>query len=97
MPGAIPERIKRRRYQELINLQKQISREKNARLKGKKLRVLVDGISPRAAYSLQARTEFQAPEVDGVVYLNDDVPIGEFTDVTIKRTLTYDLVGQVTG
>jgi ribosomal protein S12 methylthiotransferase len=97
MPGAIPERVKRQRFRELMNLQKKISREKNAPLKRKTLRVLVDGISPREAYALQARTEFQAPEVDGVVYLNDDVPIGEFAEVTVMRALTYDLVGKVTG
>jgi len=96
MPGAIPERVKRERYRELMTLQKKIAREKNATLKGRKFRVLVDGISPREAYSLQARTEFQAPEVDGVVFLNGDVTIGEFTTVTITRSLTYDLVGRVT-
>jgi len=96
MPGAIPEHVKRERYNELMALQKKIAREKNAALKGQKFRVLVDGISPREAYSLQARTEFQAPEVDGVVFLNDDVTIGEFATVTITRSLTYDLVGRVT-
>ena len=62
----------------------------------RRFRVLVDGISPREAYTLQARTEFQAPEVDGVVFLNDNVTIGEFATVTITRSLTYDLVGRVT-
>ena len=97
MPGAIPERVKRERYNELMTLQKKIAKEKNAAMKGFRLRVLVDGISPREAYALQARTEFQAPEVDGVVFLNDDVTIGEFATVTITRSLTYDLVGRVSG
>jgi ribosomal protein S12 methylthiotransferase len=97
MPGTIPERVKRERFRELMVLQKQISREKNAALKGRQFRVLVDGISPRETYALQARTEFQAPEVDGVVFLNDDVTIGEFATVTIQRSLTYDLVGRVMG
>ncbi len=96
MPGALPERVKRERYNELMTLQKKIAREKNTALKGRQLRVLVDGISPREAYSLQARTEFQAPEVDGVVFLNDDITIGEFATVTITRAMTYDLVGRVT-
>jgi ribosomal protein S12 methylthiotransferase len=97
MPGAIPEHVKRERYNELMSLQKKIAEEKTASLKGRQFRVLVDGISPREAYALQARTEFQAPEVDGVVFLNDDVTIGEFATVTITRSLTYDLVGRVTG
>lgn len=97
LPGAIPERVKRERYNALMTLQKKIAKEKNTSLRGRQFRVLVDGISPREAYSLQARTEFQAPEVDGVVFLNDDVTIGEFATVTITRSLTYDLVGRVCG
>ena len=97
MPGTVPEHVKRERYRELMTLQKKIAREKNAALKGRQFRALVDGISPREAYALQARTEFQAPEVDGVVFLNDDVTIGEFVTVHITRSLTYDLVGRVTG
>ena len=88
MPDAVPEDVKRERYAALMGLQKQIAREKNAAMKGCRLRVLVDGISPRKAYALQARTEFQAPEVDGVVFLNDDIPIGEFATVTVTRSLT---------
>jgi len=95
MPGAVPERMKRARYAALMGLQKKIAREKNAAMQGCRLRVLVDGISPRESYSLQARTEFQAPDVDGVVFLNDDIPIGEFATVTVTRSLTYDLVGRV--
>jgi ribosomal protein S12 methylthiotransferase len=97
IPGMVPERVKRERYRELMSMQKKITKEKNAALRGQQFRVLVDGISPRETYALQARTEFQAPEVDGVVFLNDDVTIGEFATVTITRSLTYDLVGQVTG
>jgi len=96
MPDSIPERVKRERYNELMSLQKKIAKEKNTALKGKQFRVLVDGISPREAYALQARTEFQAPEVDGVVFLNDDITIGEFATVTITRSMSYDLVGRLT-
>jgi len=96
MPGAVPERIKKERFRALMTMQKKIAQKKNAAMKGCRLRVLVDGISPREAYALQARTEFQAPDVDGVVFLNDDVPIGEFAEVTVTRALTYDLVGSVT-
>lgn len=97
MPGAVPESVKRARYAALMSLQKKIARDKNAAMKGCSLRVLIDGISPREEYALQARTEFQAPEVDGVVFLNNDVTIGEFATVTITRSLTYDLVGRVSG
>jgi ribosomal protein S12 methylthiotransferase len=59
------------------------------------LDVLVENISSHENYRLQARTDFQAPDVDGVVFINDDVPIGSFQKVLISKALTYDLIGDV--
>ena len=78
-----------------MRLQAGISRKKNSSRKGKEMEVLVEGISVNEKYLLQARAEFQAPEVDGVVYLTDNVPIGSFVKVKITHSLTYDLVGKV--
>ena len=94
MPGKVDKKVKKGRFRRLMNLQSGISREKNRQRKGQMTEVLVEGISGNEKYLLQGRTRFQAPEVDGVVYLNDNVPIGAFVDVKITRTLTYDLVGK---
>jgi len=72
-----------------MRLQTGISRKKNSVRKGKEIEVLVEGISMNEKYLLQGRTEFQAPEVDGVVYLKDNVPIGSF--VNCKDHKVFDL------
>jgi ribosomal protein S12 methylthiotransferase len=95
LKGKIPEKIKKARFKELMRLQAGISRKMNSARKGKEMEVLVEGISVNEKYLLQARAEFQAPEVDGVVYLTDNVPIGSFVKVKITHSQTYDLVGKV--
>lgn len=92
--GKVDDKVKKERFRKLMKLQSEISRKKNALKKGSQMEVLVEGISSNEKYLLQGRTEFQAPEVDGVVYLTDNVPIGSFVNVKINKTLTYDLVGK---
>jgi len=94
LKGKVDEKVKKERFREIMKLQSGISRKNNGSKKGHLLEVLVEGISSNEKYLLQGRTEFQAPEVDGVVYLNDNVPIGSFVNVKINKTLTYDLVGK---
>ena len=95
LPRQVPDTIKRERLQRLLTQQRRISRDYTARLRGRTLKVLVEGPAEREPYLVQARSEWQAPEVDGVVYLSDNQPIGSFCTATITRTLTYDLVGRV--
>jgi len=89
----VPEPLKKERYDRVMRLQAAIARDKNRRRVGQSLDVLVEDISSEQQYRLQARTVFQAPEVDGVVFLDEDVTIGSFVPVTITGALTYDLVG----
>ena len=95
LKGKVDAKVKKARFKELMRLQAGISRKKNSARKGKELEVLVEGISVNEKYLLQGRAEFQAPEVDGVVYLTDNVPIGSFVKVKITHSLTYDFVGKV--
>ena len=95
LKGKVDAKVKKARFKELMRLQAGISRKKNSARKGKELEVLVEGISANEKYLLQGRAEFQAPEVDGVVYLTDNVPIGSFVKVKITHSLTYDFVGKV--
>ncbi|MBU1148375.1 MAG: MiaB/RimO family radical SAM methylthiotransferase, partial [Candidatus Omnitrophica bacterium] len=86
----VSEKEKERRFSEGMLLQQAISREINERFKGRTLKVLVDekGI---------ARTEYDAPEVDGVVHVSGkDLKVGEFYNVCITDTYEYDLVGRPT-
>ncbi len=92
----VPEKTKKHRYNELMRLQAKISKDKNKALIGNNFEVLVEGISLEDnKYRLRARTQYQAPEVDGVVFINEDLPAGSFADIRVIKALTYDLVGEV--
>ena len=63
---------------------------------GKRLPVLVEGPSDEIDLLWQGRLSTQAPEVDGVVYINDGaVKAGSIQMVEITEAHDYDLVGHV--
>lgn len=96
MEDQVPEGVKRRRYRELMEVQRGIALERNRRLIGSLQRALVEGVSEETPYLLQARTEGQAPDVDGVTYIaKGDVREGEMTSILIVDAGPYDLVGEV--
>jgi len=83
----------RKRHDRLMARQRDISAEKNAAYLDHTLDVLIEE-SPEADLFL-GRTAFQAPEVDGLVYVKGrELPLGHFVPVTIIDTLEYDLVGE---
>ena len=85
---------KERRWQEVMDLQASISRTKNEALIGSIQRVMIDG-TDETGQSI-GRTQGHAPEVDGVVYLqNPVVKSGDFADVKITEALEYDLIGEI--
>ncbi|MBI5585599.1 MAG: 30S ribosomal protein S12 methylthiotransferase RimO [Deltaproteobacteria bacterium] len=96
LPGRADRRTSRKRHDRLMALQKEISLKKNRELIGRVEPVLVTGPSSESEWLLEGRTRFQAPEVDGVVYITDGNPvIGEINSVRINEAHAYDLVGAV--
>jgi ribosomal protein S12 methylthiotransferase len=96
MPDQIDDTIKERRQDEIMSLQKQISRRKLQRFVGQRIPVLVSGPSEESELVWQGRMSVQAPEVDGLVYLNDGpVRAGQIQEVEITDSYDYDLVGRV--
>ncbi len=92
----VPPEVKEQRRARLLELQAVISREKNAARVGSRCRVLVDGVSQETDLLLEARLPGQAPEIDGVVYINDGTAEpGSFVELEITEADTYDLVGRV--
>ncbi|MGD0947005.1 MAG: 30S ribosomal protein S12 methylthiotransferase RimO [Candidatus Binatia bacterium] len=85
----IPEAVKRRRRALLMRAQAAISAAANRRLIGSQQRVLVCGEDQRG--QLYGRLATQAPEIDGVVYLQGDLNPGEIARVRIVGADTYDL------
>jgi len=96
MSDQVDDDTKQMRQDEIMSMQKDISREKLKRFVGKRIPVLVSGPSDESDLLWQGRMSVQAPEVDGVVYLNDGpLKAGNIQFVEITDSYEYDLVGRV--
>jgi ribosomal protein S12 methylthiotransferase len=94
----VPAEVKAERQERLLALQSGIVREKHAAMIGSVQDVLVDGPSRETDLLLEGRTEGQAPEIDGVVYINDgEASPGDFVKVEITQAGEHDLVGHIVG
>ncbi|HPQ81539.1 MAG TPA: 30S ribosomal protein S12 methylthiotransferase RimO [bacterium] len=95
LKGRVTHEVAARRRDEIMDVQRDISLENNRRYLGRRLRVLVEGVSPESDLLIAGRHEGQAPEIDGVVYINDgSAARGEFAEVEITEAHEYDLVGR---
>jgi ribosomal protein S12 methylthiotransferase len=92
----VPDAIKEERRGLLMSRQTVISRKRNQEYVGKTLKVLVEGYSRETELLLQGRTSFQAPDIDGVVYISKGTANqGEWAGVRIAEAFEYDLVGEI--
>jgi ribosomal protein S12 methylthiotransferase len=87
------------RKRHLMALQRKISKKRNKSLIGQELPILVEGPSPDTDLLWQGRLPSQAPEIDGVCYINDFGPsvprAGEMRRIRITEAHDYDLVGEL--
>ncbi|MHB8154789.1 MAG: MiaB/RimO family radical SAM methylthiotransferase [Candidatus Omnitrophota bacterium] len=92
--GQIPQPLKQERFDKIMSAQRQIAAGENAKFLNKTISVLVEEKQDGAYIG---RSQGDAPEVDGVVYINTRqlLKIGKFVQVRITDTLEYDLVGEV--
>ena len=88
MANPVPVEVAEARRDELMRLQQQISLEKNQALVGKTLPILVEGQGDGVSVG---RTYRDAPEVDGLVIVPGELPVGEIVPVTIDGAMAYDL------
>ncbi|OFZ28437.1 MAG: ribosomal protein S12 methylthiotransferase RimO [Bdellovibrionales bacterium RIFCSPHIGHO2_01_FULL_40_29] len=96
MDNQVEEKIKDFRHDALMEVQQNISREKHKAFIGKTLEVVVEGLSEETDLLLQGRMSQQAPEIDGVVLINDgQAKIGQFVKVRITDSMEYDLIGEI--
>ena len=96
MKGQIEREVAEARAAELMKRQKRISAEKQDSLVGKHVKVLVDGVSDETDLLLQGRHCGQAPDIDGIVYINDgEAAAGDVVEVRVEQALNYDLVGGI--
>jgi ribosomal protein S12 methylthiotransferase len=88
----VPAEIKRERWERLMTLQQSISLEKNQTFIGRRLDALVEG---RGDGISLARSYRDAPEIDGLVIVEGEIPVGSFVPVHITGAMAYDLSGVV--
>ncbi|MGB4773722.1 MAG: 30S ribosomal protein S12 methylthiotransferase RimO [Daejeonella sp.] len=90
----VPAEEKAERAQEIMEVQQEISLEKNMEKVGKTFKVIID---KKEAGRYLGRTEFDSVEVDNEVILQSDkkLPIGEFVNARITKAYDYDLEGEV--
>ncbi len=99
LDGKVDARTIYNRKRRLMAIQRKISRKRNKLLIGKEISVLVEGPSADTDLLWQGRLPSQAPEIDGVVYINDFGPAvpkaGEIRRIRITEAHDYDLVGEL--
>jgi ribosomal protein S12 methylthiotransferase len=90
----IPAEEKERRAQEIMEIQQEISLERNEEKVGRTLKVLID---KKEAGRYLGRTEFDSVEVDNEVVISTDkkLQIGSFVNVKITKAYDYDLEGEI--
>ena len=86
----VPQEVKEARRDALMALQQPISLAKNQALVGQLLPVLMEGYGDGITIG---RTYRDAPEIDGLVVIGGQLPIGEIVPIRIDGAMTYDLTG----
>ncbi|MDP8266023.1 MAG: 30S ribosomal protein S12 methylthiotransferase RimO [Candidatus Aceula meridiana] len=96
LPNQVPDDIKQERYAALMEIQQGISRKKLKRFIGKKLKILIDEKERGEKTFYLGRSEFDAPDVDGVVFVRSRriLKPGDFVNATIVDSYEYDLVAR---
>ena len=96
MPDQISEEIKQDRQAELLELQQDIVFDRNEDLIGEEMLVMIEGkVADENAYV--GRTYRDAPNVDGLIFVNTDEELvsGDFAKVKVTGAMDYDLIGEL--
>lgn len=96
MPNQVPEDVMQERYHDLMSVQCKISEEINQSFEGKEIEVLVEGRDEEQPNIAVGRSYREAPEVDGQVYIENDIDSkpGDIIKVKVLQGFTYDIVGE---
>ena len=98
LPNKVAEAEKEERYVQVMATQAAISEHILGRFVGRVEPVLIEGLSRESDLLLEGRTRFQAPEIDGCVYVTSGrMNPGDIVEVRITEAHTYDLVGEAAG
>lgn len=96
IPGKIEQATMMARYNRVMEEQAEICQSRQQRFVDTVEPVLIEGVSRESDLLLEGRTRYQAPGIDGCVYITaGTVNPGDIVQVRITETHTYDLVGEV--
>ncbi|MCI6060414.1 MAG: 30S ribosomal protein S12 methylthiotransferase RimO [Dorea sp.] len=96
MPDQIPEEVKVDRQAEIMDLQQDIVFDQAEDMIGREVLVMIEGkVADENAYV--GRTYKDAPNVDGLIFINTDEELmtGDFAKVKVTGALEYDLIGEL--
>jgi ribosomal protein S12 methylthiotransferase len=94
MEEQIPEEVKNKRKNILMEIQSRISLEKNKQMIGKNISLMVEGLSKDKKY--YGRSYGDAPEIDQTIFIDNaklNIKLGEIFNIKVTKAYTYDLVG----
>ena len=91
LDDSLPSELKNERKSIIMDLQANISAEKNERMVGKTYKVLVDECGDTVSV---ARTEYDSPEIDNIVHIKSPIQKGEFVNVKIDSANEFELIGE---
>ena len=91
LDDSLPSELKNERKSIIMDLQANISAEKNERMVGKIYKVLVDECGDTVSV---ARTEYDSPEIDNIVHIKSPIQKGEFVNVKIDSANEFELIGE---
>ena len=96
MPDQIPEEVKERRRADLMELQQEIAFDNAREMTGREVLVMIEG---RVAdeNACVGRTYRDAPNVDGLIFINTDEELlsGDLAKVRVTGAYEYDLIGEL--
>jgi ribosomal protein S12 methylthiotransferase len=95
LPNRVSKKIAHQRYKKLMEIQQKISLERNKSFIGKRIPCIIEAYSDNG--EVVARTQYDAPEVDGIVTINTTKPVvpGDIELVKITDATEYDLIGKI--
>ena len=96
LPDQIPEEIMQERYHDLMSMQSLISQELNEELEGCELEVLIENRDEEVPEVVAGRSYRDAPEVDGLVYIENDgrSKAGDLVRVKVLAGFVYDIAAE---
>ena len=92
LDDSIPREVKDHRKNHILEIQHDISLEKNESFIGKTLKVLIDDVGEEVSIG---RTEYDSPEIDNIVHVKGTTKKGTFVQVEIEKVNEYELIGNV--